>query len=111
MASPAKNLLYAQSGGVTAVINTSAAGVIATARRNKAKIGRVYAAKNGILGVLREELFDTTDETDAAIKARAEKASKQVYPTQLLHIFKKQLEDYDLGKLSSISKERQDEDI
>ena len=71
MASPAKNLLYAQSGGVTAVINTSAAGVIATARRNKAKIGRVYAAKNGILGVLREELFDTTDETDAAIKALA----------------------------------------
>lgn len=71
MASPAKNLLYAQSGGVTAVINTSAAGVIATARRNKAKIGRVYAAKNGILGVLREELFDTTDESDAAIKALA----------------------------------------
>ena len=71
MASPAKNLLYAQSGGVTAVINTSAAGVIATARRNKAKIGRVYAAKNGILGVLREELFDTTDETDASIKALA----------------------------------------
>ena len=71
MASPAKNLLYAQSGGVTAVINTSAAGVIATARRNKAKIGRVYAAKNGILGVLREELFDTTDETDATIKALA----------------------------------------
>jgi len=71
MASPAKNLLYAQSGGVTAVINTSAAGVIATARRNKAKIGRVYAAKNGILGVLREELFDTTDESDASIKALA----------------------------------------
>ena len=71
MASPAKNLLYAQSGGVTAVINTSAAGVIATARRNKAKIARVYAAKNGILGVLREELFDTTDETDATIKALA----------------------------------------
>ena len=71
MASPAKNLLYAQSGGVTAVINTSAAGVIATARRNKSKIGKVYAAKNGILGVLREELFDTTDETDATIKALA----------------------------------------
>ena len=71
MASPAKNLLYAQSGGVTAVINTSAAGVIATARRNKAKISKVYAAKNGILGVLREELFDTTDETDASIKALA----------------------------------------
>ncbi len=71
MATPAKNLLYAQSGGVTAVINTSAAGVIATARRNKSKIGKVYAAKNGILGVLREELFDTTDESDASIKALA----------------------------------------
>jgi ATP-dependent phosphofructokinase / diphosphate-dependent phosphofructokinase len=68
MATKPKNLLYAQSGGVTAVINTSAAGVIATARKNKSKIGRVFAAKNGILGVLREELFDTTDESDQSIK-------------------------------------------
>src|SRR5262245_26247706 len=65
----AGNLLYAQSGGVTAVINATAAGVIETARRNKRRIGKVYAAKNGILGALREELFDTGAESAAAIKA------------------------------------------
>ncbi|MEO7397552.1 MAG: 6-phosphofructokinase [Ilumatobacteraceae bacterium] len=63
------NLLYAQSGGVTAVINASAAAVIETARRHKARIGRVYAARNGIIGVLREELFDTSFETPGALKA------------------------------------------
>jgi ATP-dependent phosphofructokinase / diphosphate-dependent phosphofructokinase len=63
-----KNLLYAQSGGVSAVINASASAVISTARKYKAKIGKIYAAKNGILGVLREEIFDTTDETHDAIK-------------------------------------------
>ncbi len=55
------NLLYAQSGGVTAVINASAAGVIATAREAGERIGRVLAARNGILGVLRETLVDTAD--------------------------------------------------
>ncbi len=55
----ARNLLYAQSGGVTAVINASAAGVIATAREADERIGRVLAARNGILGVLRETLVDT----------------------------------------------------
>lgn len=55
----AKNLLYAQSGGVTAVINASAAGVISTAREVGERIGRVFAARNGILGVLRETLVDT----------------------------------------------------
>jgi hypothetical protein len=55
----ARNLLYAQSGGVTAVINASAAGVIATAREAGGRIGRVLAARNGILGVLREALVDT----------------------------------------------------
>jgi ATP-dependent phosphofructokinase / diphosphate-dependent phosphofructokinase len=54
------NLLYAQSGGVTAVINASAAAVIETARRHRGAIGKVFAARNGILGALREELFDTT---------------------------------------------------
>jgi ATP-dependent phosphofructokinase / diphosphate-dependent phosphofructokinase len=72
MSTPPKNLLYAQSGGVTAVINCSAAGVIATARKHKGKIGRVYAAKNGIVGALREELFDTTDESYEAIKQLAQ---------------------------------------
>ena len=62
------NLLYAQSGGVTAVINTTAAAVIETARKQK-KIGRVLAAKNGILGVLREELIDTGAESAETIHA------------------------------------------
>jgi ATP-dependent phosphofructokinase / diphosphate-dependent phosphofructokinase len=66
-----KNLLYAQSGGVSAVINASASAVIATARKHKGKIGKVFAAKNGILGVLREELFDTSEESYDAIKALA----------------------------------------
>ena len=54
-----RNLLYAQSGGVTAVINASAAGVISTARQASGEIGQVLAARNGILGVLRETLVDT----------------------------------------------------
>ena len=62
------NLLYAQSGGVTAVINASAAGVIEAARKSK-KIGKVYAAKNGIIGALREELIDTSLESITDIKA------------------------------------------
>ena len=62
-----KNAFYAQSGGVTAVINASAAGVIETARANNDKIGTVYAGKNGIIGALAEELIDTSRESDAAI--------------------------------------------
>jgi 6-phosphofructokinase 1 len=60
------NLLYAQSGGVTSVINATAAGVIETARARGIK---VYAARNGILGALREELIDTSKESAAAIGA------------------------------------------
>ena len=63
------NLLYAQSGGATATINASAAGVIETARRHADRIGRIYAARNGILGLLNEDLIDTGDESDAAIAA------------------------------------------
>jgi len=63
---PQGRLLYAQSGGVTAVINATAAGVIEAAR---AKGVAVYAARNGILGALREELIDTGKETKAAIAA------------------------------------------
>ena len=63
------NALYAQSGGVTAVINATAAGVIETARRHRNRMGKVFAAHNGILGALREELFDTSRETAAAIAA------------------------------------------
>lgn len=68
MARPRGNLLYAQSGGVTAVINATAAAVIEAARRRRATIGRVYAARNGILGVLREELYDTATLTPAELR-------------------------------------------
>jgi len=63
------NLLYAQSGGVTAVINTTACAVIETARQHKKQIGHVFAARNGILGVLREELIDTAAESSKSIAA------------------------------------------
>ena len=64
---PAKNAFYAQSGGVTAVINASACGVIETARAHRGKIGKVYAGRNGIIGALREDLIDTSKESKAAI--------------------------------------------
>ena len=64
-----KNAFYAQSGGVTAVINASACGVIETARKNSKKIGKVYAGRNGIIGALTEDLIDTSKESDKAIAA------------------------------------------
>ncbi|MET3123636.1 6-phosphofructokinase [Oxalobacteraceae bacterium GrIS 2.11] len=64
-----KNAFYAQSGGVTAVINASACGVIETARKHKDKIGKVYAGRNGIIGALTEDLIDTSKESAAAIAA------------------------------------------
>jgi ATP-dependent phosphofructokinase / diphosphate-dependent phosphofructokinase len=68
---PAKkmNAFYAQSGGVTAVINASACGVIETARQHKDQIGKVYAGRNGIIGALTEDLIDTSKESAAAIAA------------------------------------------
>jgi len=65
----AKNAFYAQSGGVTAVINASAAGVIETARSRAGEIGNVYAGRNGIIGALTEDLIDTSLESDEAIAA------------------------------------------
>ena len=64
-----KNAFYAQSGGVTAVINASACGVIETARKHKDKIGKVYAGRNGIIGALTEDLIDTSKEPARAIAA------------------------------------------
>jgi len=64
-----KNAFYAQSGGVTAVINASACGLIETARRHPGKIGRVYAGRDGIIGALTEDMIDTTAESRAAISA------------------------------------------
>ncbi|MGQ9830621.1 MAG: 6-phosphofructokinase [Thermochromatium sp.] len=65
----AKNAFYAQSGGVTAVINASACGVIETARRHPDRIATVYAGRNGIIGALTEDLIDTSQESDEAIAA------------------------------------------
>lgn len=62
-----RNAFYAQSGGVTAVINTTACGVIETARKHRDRIGKVYAGNNGILGALTEELIDTSRETASDI--------------------------------------------
>ena len=64
-----RNALYAQSGGPTAVINATAAAVIETARAARGRIGRLYAARGGILGVLQEDLIDTSRETPAAVRA------------------------------------------
>ena len=63
----ARNVFYAQSGGVTAVINATACGVIETARANRSRIGNVFAGRNGILGALNEDLIDTNQETREAI--------------------------------------------
>jgi 6-phosphofructokinase 1 len=64
-----KNAFYAQSGGVTAVINATACAVIETARKYRTKIGKVYAGRNGIIGALTEDLIDTSKESRAAIRA------------------------------------------
>ena len=66
---PKRNALYAQSGGVTAVINASAAGVIETCRKHSKRIGKLYAGRHGIVGALIEDLIDTGRESAAAIKA------------------------------------------
>ncbi len=66
---PAKNAFYAQSGGVTAVINATACGLIEAARKHKNRIGKVYAGRDGIIGALTEDLIDTSKESAAAIKA------------------------------------------
>jgi 6-phosphofructokinase len=63
------NAFYAQSGGVTSVINASACGVIETARKYASKIGSVYAGRNGILGALHEDMIDTSRESAATIAA------------------------------------------
>ena len=63
-----KNAFYAQSGGVSAVINASACGVIETAQRSR-QIGKVYAGRDGIVGALTEDLIDIGRESAATIRA------------------------------------------
>lgn len=64
-----RNAFYAQSGGVTAVINASACGVIEAARKYKDRIGNVYAGRNGIIGALLEDMIDTNQESAETIAA------------------------------------------
>ena len=64
-----KNAFYAQSGGVTSVINATACGVIESCRQNKDRIAKLFAGHNGIIGALSEELIDTSLESDADITA------------------------------------------
>ncbi|MGI9303266.1 MAG: 6-phosphofructokinase [Gammaproteobacteria bacterium] len=64
-----KIAFYAQSGGVTAVINATACGVIQTARKHKNRIAKVYAGRNGTIGALTEDLIDTSRESAHAIAA------------------------------------------
>ncbi len=66
---PAMNAFYAQSGGVTAVINTTACGVIETARKHRKHIANVYAGRNGIIGALTEDMIDTNRENAKTIAA------------------------------------------
>jgi 6-phosphofructokinase len=66
---PKKNAFYAQSGGVTAVINASACGVIEAAREHKDRIGKLYAGRDGIIGALSEDLIDTSKESARTIAA------------------------------------------
>ena len=66
---PARNAFYAQSGGVTAVINATACGVIETARKHRDKIANVYAGRNGIIGALTEDMIDTNKERASTIAA------------------------------------------
>ena len=66
---PAMNAFYAQSGGVTAVINATACGVIETARKHRKHIANVYAGRNGIIGALTEDMIDTNRETAKTIAA------------------------------------------
>jgi 6-phosphofructokinase len=68
-AMPKKNAFYAQSGGVTAVINASACGVIEAAREHKDRIGKLYAGRDGIIGALSEDLIDTSKESARTIAA------------------------------------------
>ena len=64
----ARNAVYAQSGGVTAVINASACGVIEAARRHRSHINRLYAGRDGIVGILTEDLIDVAAEDPATIR-------------------------------------------
>src|SRR5262245_63865451 len=64
-----RNAFYAQSGGVSAVINASPCGVIEAARKARGKIGKLYAGRDGIVGALTEDLIDVSKESAATVAA------------------------------------------
>ena len=66
-----RNALYAQSGGVTSVINATASALIGAARNRAAHFDKVFAGRNGIIGALEEDLIDTNEESEASIAALA----------------------------------------
>ena len=63
-----RNAFYAQSGGVTSVINASACGVIQAVRKHKKYINKLYAGRNGIVGALNQDLIDTSYESNSAVE-------------------------------------------
>jgi len=63
-----KNIFYAQSGGVTPVINATAAGLIDALVKNKSFFGKLLVGKNGIAGALNEELIDVSKENKSELK-------------------------------------------
>tara|TARA_E500000178_G_scaffold327596_1_gene356799 strand:+ start:11071 stop:12327 length:1257 start_codon:yes stop_codon:yes gene_type:complete len=91
-----KNAFYAQSGGVTSVINASACGVIESARKHKKYINKLYAGKNGILGALNQDLIDTSYESKSAI-ARLKYTPGGIFGScrYKLEDYKKNETDYD----------------
>src|SRR3569833_791536 len=68
MRAASRHAFYAQSGGVSAVINASAAGVIDTARKYPRQIGKLYVGRHGIIGALTEDLIDVYKESPAVLK-------------------------------------------
>ena len=106
-----RNILYSQSGGVTPVINATACGVIETARSHSNVIGKVYAAKDGIIGALQEELIDTSRESNTAIAGLKDTPGGALFRSSIgsdFHILWNALEDardpdfklpdYDMGR-------------
>jgi ATP-dependent phosphofructokinase / diphosphate-dependent phosphofructokinase len=96
-----KNAFYAQSGGVSAVINASACGVLQAARQHSQEIGKVYAGRNGIIGALTEDLIDTSVESKAAIAALKHTPGAAFgscrYKLTSIHEHREQYERFDRG--------------
>ena len=90
------NIFYAQSGGVTPVINATAAGVIDAYNKNKKSFGKLYVGKNGILGALNEELIDISKEDKAQLALLKQTPGGAFGSCRLkLSDFKKSKKDFD----------------